>query len=91
MSSHLFNQLAALAAETRHSLHTDGKFIVEKLTVVVGYGHLAECHPHLRPILERHLEEFMDLACNLGYPDLCSHSGKILQAMRRTAEFKDAA
>ena len=91
MSSSLFHQLAELAAETRHSLRTDGKCIVEKLTVVVGYGHMAESHPQLRPVLERHLIALRALTCGQGYPDLCRHLVKILQTMTDGTEFKDVA
>ena len=91
MSSSLFRQLADLAAETRHQTETEGKFILEKLTVVIGYGHLVDTHPQLMPILEKHLRSFMNLTCSSGYAELCRHSGTILQSIEDGRAVEDAA
>lgn len=91
MSSHLWHELADLAAEARQRLDHDGNHIIEKLTVVIGYGHLAETHPQLAPILQRHLEAFADLACRQEQHELCRHSEKILEELRHDGQFKDAA
>ena len=91
MSSSLFRELAELATKTRHDLHGSGKNIVEKLTVVVGYGHMAESHPELEGVLQQHLEQFMDLTCSHGYPELCRSAGRILASMKEGKISRDAA
>jgi hypothetical protein len=83
MSSRLFCELAELASETRQRVHGGaGKQIIEKLTVIVGYGHMVEKNPQFKPLLEKHLESFVDLACTHGYAGLCTESKKILETIR---------
>lgn len=89
MSSRLSNEIAGLATEARHMCIRDHETI-EKLTLVVGYGHLVESHPNCWQMLRKHIQAFMDLICHQGQPELYRRSEKILEI---TGDFqhRDAA
>jgi hypothetical protein len=83
MSSRLSHEIAKLASEARHwRVHDQG--IIKELTMVVGFGHLAEMYPSERfysDALRKHLQRFMDLACGHEHPMLCKHSQCIVQLL----------
>jgi hypothetical protein len=78
MSSRLSQEIAKLATEARGRRIQDHETI-EKLTLVIGYGHLAESHPKCWRILQKHLHEFIALIHHEGEPELCQRSEKILE------------
>jgi hypothetical protein len=83
MSSLLSGEIAKLASEARRR-HIYDHRIIEKLTIVVGYGHLIESHPDAIGYLaafRRHLEAFTDLARDRGHAELCEYSGRILESV----------
>ena len=89
MSSHLSQEIASLATEARHRCIRDHETI-EKLTLVIGYGHLAESHPHCWKLFRRHLEAFVDLICHQDQQELYEHSARILE-ITGTSDIREVA
>ena len=89
MSSRLSNEIASLATEARRHRICDHATI-EKLTLIVGYGHLVESHPNCWQTLRKHLHSFIDLVGDQGHPELCKRSEKILE-ITGDLDLRDAA
>jgi len=80
MSSRLSEEIAHLTREAGRRNIRDHQ-ILEKLTLIVGYGHLAETDTHCLSLLRTHLRAFIDLVCADGHFRLCKYSTKILEQM----------
>jgi hypothetical protein len=80
MSSRVSDEIAKLAARSRHQRISDHDTI-NALNVVVGYAYLLHFHPQRWEELRKHLEAFNALACTRGHLDLRDHSAKIIGMM----------
>jgi hypothetical protein len=83
MSARLSHEIAKLASEARHYRVHDHS-IIKELTMVVGFGHLAEMYPRealYSDALRKHLQRFMDLACGHEHAKLCQHSQRIVELL----------
>jgi len=81
MRSSLSLEITKLTTEARHWRVHDEQ-IIKEITMVVGFGHLAEMHPgeaFYSGALREHLQRFMDLACGHEHPQLCKHSKRIMR------------
>jgi hypothetical protein len=91
MSSRLCQEIARLASLSRHSRIHDHS-IIKELTMIVGYGHLAEMHPDsviYLSALRQHLHRFTELACD--QIDLCEPSQRIVELLRSDGDLAEVA
>jgi hypothetical protein len=80
VSSRLSDEIANLAARTRH-LRIEDHDAINELNIVVGYAYLLPVHPECWEKLRKHLETFSDFACTRGHLELYEHSEKIIEIM----------
>jgi hypothetical protein len=80
VSSRLSEEIAKLAARTRH-LRIEDHDALNELNIVVGYAYLLHFHPECREKLRKHLQAFSDFACTCGHLELYERSAKIIEIM----------
>jgi hypothetical protein len=93
MSSRLCQEIARLASVSRHSRIHDHS-IIKELTMIVGYGRLAEMHPEsvvYLSALRQHLQKFTEVACAHDHSDLCEHSQRIVELLQSDGDLADVA